>query len=184
MFRGSSHPSTEAPVNLPHTPPSWLEARRRCDTPLNLLREKDHAPIDIFGLCRDLGVEVELLSGLPTGFAGRVLWDETRPWARITLRADDDYTRQRFTMAHELGHLMLHPSGPGGYEDWADLPTDAKARRQEHDANDFATELLMPLWLVEPAMQRYGSDTVQLARRFNVSPLVASFRLRRVAGVI
>jgi len=43
-----------------------------------------------------------------------------------------DYYRQRFDLAHELGHLVMHPDAePGG-------------RLVEEQANRFASELLMP----------------------------------------
>jgi len=46
--------------------------------------------------------------------------------------------RQRFTLAHELGHLVMHHSFPGGLS------------KVEAEADEFASELLMP----EDAMHR------------------------------
>ena len=88
--------------------------------------------------------------------------------------------RRRFSVAHELGHLLLRhhehfhvdltdaPSQigePPGY-DWKD----------EREANRFAAELLMPAHLVEKAYSEQ-SDVQTLARLFVVSTQAMGFRV-------
>ena len=104
-------------------------------------------------------------------------------------------TRQRFTIAHELGHLLLHPGKPLIVDRWvrvnlrnskSSLATD----RQEIEANQFAAELLMPRELVYSEVQRlfplpqsFGDDEgliVELARRFNVSGEAMGIRLQNL----
>lgn len=84
-----------------------------------------------------------------------------------------DYYRQRFDVAHELGHLVMHGDAePGG-------------RVVEDQANRFAAELLMPAGqifdLLPTAMNR--TVWIQLARlkeQWGVSIQALLFRARRL----
>ena len=64
----------------------------------------------------------------------------------ITLNVDQSFTRQRFALAHEIGHLLLaHPR----YEFLAAVRRDAGLTDSERFCNDFAGRLLLPAaWLV------------------------------------
>ena len=103
-------------------------------------------------------------------------------------------TRQRFTIAHEVGHLLLH-SGKDLFLDRKFL-VRARNRRSstaedlaEVQANAFAAELLMPrAWIRRDA----GSRTVdfddqalvqRLAKSYKVSEQAMAFRLANL-GVI
>lgn len=57
--------------------------------------------------------------------------------------------RIRFVVAHELGHFFLHDkldlhSDTSTTLNWFDVENKAKRSIQEYEANDFASELLMP----------------------------------------
>ena len=93
--------------------------------------------------------------------------------------------RRRFTIAHEIGHWVLHR------DDIADLvvtrtigyvPSDpAKASTpeeiREREANRFAAELLMPEDRIHAAVGSHGADVVAQAERFQVSALSMAWRL-------
>src|SRR5712692_8711048 len=74
--------------------------------------------------------------------------------------------RQRFTIAHELGHYILHhkyredPNNDIHIDKkWAYFRSDATGRgvdEQERQANQFAAELLMPEELVKGIIKRSG----------------------------
>ncbi|WP_232676736.1 ImmA/IrrE family metallo-endopeptidase [Nocardioides sp. R-C-SC26] len=82
--------------------------------------------------------------------------------------------RDRFTVAHELGHYFLHylylekkgraTFGRGGRS------------RSETEANVFASSLLMPEDPFRDAHAELGADVNALARRFDVSPAAADVR--------
>lgn len=99
-------------------------------------------------------------------------------------------TRQRFTIAHELGHLYLH--------DMVDVHVDESFRvafreqlseegtdPQEIEANQFAAELLMPADFLKRDARQWAVDMdmdmdevlQKLARRYRVSTLAMSIRL-------
>jgi len=95
----------------------------------------------------------------------------------IVLRGTGDERRRRFTIAHEIGHFVLHADrvAPerGGKVNQA-------GRAQEREADAFAAELLMPEHLVRQAVLEVGADSARLAGRFEVSEQAMSVRLRRL----
>ncbi|MGH9451202.1 MAG: ImmA/IrrE family metallo-endopeptidase [Terriglobia bacterium] len=100
--------------------------------------------------------------------------------------------RQRFTIAHELGHLELHrqmitnsvhvdKEFPALMRD----PTSATGtERVEIEANQFAAELLMPRKLIDQALagKQFDIDDdgpiEELAKKFRVSKQAVEYRIR------
>lgn len=82
--------------------------------------------------------------------------------------------RQRFTVAHELGHHALgHENAP---RDSGNFPSSGDPR--ERLANRFAAELLMPAALLAQQLQHGTAANVQtLAQRFGVSQDAMGYRL-------
>ena len=76
-----------------------------------------------------------------------------RPMIIVTPERAASIYRYRFTCAHELGHLLLHPNP---------LPGD---RQQEREADEFAAELLTPRAQIEPLLPR----TIRMAALENLS---------------
>jgi Zn-dependent peptidase ImmA (M78 family) len=97
--------------------------------------------------------------------------------------------RRRFTIAHEIGHLILHvPTSEGVFYE---RPTDIREidegspgeelpelRKREREANVFARELLMPEPLVNEQAHATGFNLPALANRFEVSVPAMRLRLR------
>jgi Zn-dependent peptidase ImmA (M78 family) len=99
-------------------------------------------------------------------------------------------TRQRFTLAHELGHWQLHPGRLVIFDrpvriNRRDNLSSMATDREEVEANAFAANLLMPEGAVRgyleqlPAQMRHNSDACAgwLADEFNVSTTAMGFRL-------
>jgi Zn-dependent peptidase ImmA (M78 family) len=101
---------------------------------------------------------------------------------RIFLNAGEPQARQRFTLAHELGHWIcqvLKGHSAVVYCRAADLAPDAD-RSREREANVFAAELLMP----EPAVRASWSGSVDVcAAAFGVSEEAMHWRLYNLALV-
>ena len=95
----------------------------------------------------------------------------------IVVRGASNERRRRFTIAHEIGHFVLHPGrlaperGGAVSEAW---------QEQEREADQFAAELLMPEDLVREAVVEHGDDASRLADRFDVSRQAMQTRLRRL----
>jgi hypothetical protein len=102
----------------------------------------------------------------------------------VFIQAENYPTRQRFTIAHELGHHCLgHGTIVESYKDVGretDIP-------DEQQANYFASALLMPeaavcKWLVdnlEPDAPPTLAEVVRLADDFQVSPPAMLYRLSK-----
>jgi predicted transcriptional regulator len=98
----------------------------------------------------------------------------------IELRGTSSARRQRFTIAHEIGHFLLHPGRAVAERGGA---TNRATASLEREANEFAAELLMPERLVRQAALEEGADARRLADRFDVSAQAMNLRLRRLGLV-
>lgn len=98
--------------------------------------------------------------------------------------------RQRFTLAHELGHLRLHRGKPLLVDstvrvDFRDGVSSLATDREEIEANAFAAALLMPKPAVVSRMQKLQQEGVRtrerlvtdLATAFDVSTEAMGYRL-------
>lgn len=130
-------------------------------------------PVPVERIVRDLGIPLVQVD--EPGWSGAV---NSTPDGRATIfvRRGDVPWRQRFTIAHELGHLLLHEGVQHRDDTFRGTP-------QESEANDFAANLLMPLWMLESAARRQGSDAARLARIFGVSEQAMDIRLGRLVGL-
>lgn len=100
-----------------------------------------------------------------------------RRW-EIWVRRDEPPLRRRFTVAHEIGHHLLHSDGAKVLCRPSDVEAAATGERvREREANRFAAELLMPEPLVRELAERDGPDPIALAQRFAVSDVAMGFRL-------
>lgn len=116
----------------------------------------------------------------------------------IVVNAGHSLVRQRFTVAHELGHLLIHsytiPHADRSFR-FRDARSSEGSAVEEIQANQFAAELLMPRFLLlrEPKGTRFGhvpeteeeDDAFQqwvenLAGRFRVSRQAMTIRLSTV----
>ncbi len=121
------------------------------------------------------------------GISGMLYRDDDRQV--IGVNASHAVTRQRFTIAHELGHLLLHERRKLIVDSHIYLRDDRSSmgtHEEEVDANAFAAELLMPEAIVrseaealieeKPAMS--ASQLVRhLAKTFQVSEQAMEIRL-------
>jgi len=148
-------------------------------------------PVDVQVLAQTLGAEVRLQKADPE-LSGFLLRDAASRRTVIGVNAGQHLNRQRFTIAHEIGHLLLHEGRPM-YIDSAQHVFRLSLRNkdsstgeniEEREANLFAAELLMPRALIEQALSTTPDLDVhdeeqlrKLAERFQVSPQALSIQL-------
>ena len=86
----------------------------------------------------------------------------------ILYNSNHSRVRQRFTVAHELGHLILsNGQKMEALEEIIDLKTKSRA---EVEANNFAAELLMPTKLLRNTLKKGSLNSIEaLAKQFGVS---------------
>lgn len=94
------------------------------------------------------------------GLDGVSMW--AGPWPVMYLSRAAPIDRRRFTMAHELGHLVIHRE----YYDEAN---------GENQANRFAAELLMPAEQIRPKLRRLtvrNAANLKLEWRVSIAALI------------
>lgn len=99
--------------------------------------------VDVFAAAERLGAV--LLFKRLKGLLGAYFANPVSPVPGIIVSTERDLNVQRFTAAHELGHLYMHHS-PSLDEDvglWRGLSNDLR----EVAADAFASEFLLPKWL-------------------------------------
>lgn len=157
-----------------------------------LLRDFDISaspPIDVRAIAQRLDLSLVERSRLHHPSHGDVsgLLLRKGGMAICVVNADQHENRRRFTVAHELGHFLLHPP----QESYVDPRFDVAARSNrategadlyEIEANAFAAELLMPEeWIrasVKGPLDVFNDDTIQtLADEYVVSHQAMTYRL-------
>jgi len=121
---------------------------------------------------------------LDSGESGMIIKDGDT--ISIYYSINESIERQRFTIAHELGHYasghlvgnttMFRDSTKSYSRDNYDI--------QEYEANNYAAELLMPKYKVDFIIEQEGiSDIREMAQIFKVSPTAMMIRLKNLGWV-
>jgi len=115
------------------------------------MRFQDAPPVRLPELARALGVPVKAAT-LGPGISGEIRPNANRDGFVIRVNRHDHPKRQRFTVAHEIAHFLLHREEIGdGIEDDV-LYRSALSDRREQQANRLAADILMPEGLLEQAV--------------------------------
>lgn len=102
----------------------------------------------------------------------------------ISVNTSHPLVRQRFTIAHELGHFFLNHHGSlfvdKGYI-YRDKRSSTGTIKWEREANEFAAELLMPEKLLVNYIKKENlediSDLDKIAQELQVSSQALTYRL-------
>lgn len=152
------------------------------------------APVPVGEIAKGLGVTVQPTSG-EDDLSGFLYRDRNRKTAIIGVNADHHPNRQQFTVAHELGHFLLHDFGEihvdRRFKVWLRSPTSSEGINvEEKEANLFAAELLMPARFLKKDVGKIGAvdlleeDVLRdLAEKYGVSTQAMTFRLAYLGDV-
>lgn len=148
-----------------------------------LLDFSSNFPVKLGALASVLGVKIKV-SRLASGISGQIT-KETNGYV-IRVNRNESRERQRFTIAHELAHYLLHRDI---IDNSADGITDNVLYRsgapeiKEFEANRLAAEIVMPQKLVKSLIEERFDGVVnensieQLAKIFEVSKSAMEIRL-------
>ena len=153
----------------------------------------DSPPIPVQAVAAELGLHIEHVA-LSDDVSGVLVVNDDG--GVIGVNKDHALVRRRFTIAHEIGHFVLHRKDEQlfidkGYrvlfrDENSSLGTDVR----EREANAFAAELLMPRALLMRLARSYqldlgeeGGPVEELAAQFQVSAQAMTFRLASLFGV-
>lgn len=132
----------------------------------------DDGSVDVHELLRSLGGRIEVDNRMES----------------LSVRDDHDFTvylpphtsqmRDRFTIAHELGHYFLHHRAPDEHIVGRRTGSFTRLGRNvpETQANVFASNLLMPAGPFRLAFNNYDRDLSAVANHFQVSVPAARVR--------
>ena len=145
-----------------------------------IARYQAQAPVDVVAIAHDLGLNVWSMS-LPPSISGKIFRDPInggRSGFSIAVNSANSFVRQRFTVAHEIAHFLLHRKRLES----GDLIEDALYRsgltsKEETEANRLAADILMPYPLIRALVDAGIRDPQSLANKLQVSLPAIKIRL-------
>lgn len=149
---------------------NWIEQKATA-----VLRDhwNNSAPVDPFAIARKMGATIEQHLGSESGCL-----DITNDGVVIRVNPNDAPYRQRFTVAHEIGHWQLVHGNR--FRDTSANFTTAADWHVEREANEFAACLLMPRPWVEHLALRLGWNVSNMAAELGVSKVAMEYRLKNL----
>ena len=130
-------------------------------------------------ICRDEGIE--LLDADLRDITGALRRTGER-W-RLYLNRGDAPARRLFTLAHALGHYVLHARSGRSFVESRFTRSESAGVDEgaaEREANEFAACLVMPAVMIHAQLASHPpteGQILDLAGRFGVSPLAVAHRL-------
>lgn len=154
-------------------------------------------PIEATKIAKALGIEVKV-EKVDDDLSGFLLREPKAKRTVIGANASHHINRQRFTIAHELGHYLLHKAEAVHLDDrklgymlqWRDANSATGEDINEREANLFAAELLMPANLLEKDLRGKKLDLLgddsslkKLATKYAVSIQALTIRLKNLGYI-
>lgn len=145
-------------------------------------------PVEVEQIASMLGIRVQF-EPAEDELSGFLLRDLNRQKAVIGVNDRHSDNRKRFTIAHELGHYLLHEQEKLHVDrqfriNWRDGTSKKGESEEEKEANLFAAELLMPVHFIQQDLSEaeafdLESDATinELAEAYKVSSQAMTFRL-------
>jgi len=160
---------------------------------LNDLNIKSPKDIDVKKIAKKLGVNIKP-EDLVFDISGLFVLKDGKAYIRYNNSESNE--RQRFTIAHELGHFILHKDSNSLFVDYNNNKEKVMFRnfdsstgeiKKEREANAFAASLLMPNHFIRQEIKNApdnDKDIVSyLAKKFRVSEQAMNFRLANLGFV-
>lgn len=147
-----------------------------------LARFQEEFPIKVGSVAKELGVTVKI-STLPAGISGEIR--EIDGAIVIKVNRHDSKERQRFTIAHEISHFLLHKDkiGDGIIDDV--LYRSCLTDELEAQANRLAADIVMPWTLIKRSLDRINAEKLEqkieiIANEAEVSVIAMKIRFGKL----
>ena len=131
-------------------------------------------PVDVIGIAKTNDIKV-FEASLDKRISGAIRYNKATNKFEILINKNDARVRQRFTIAHEIGHFFLHKEMLKSDEIHVDI-LYRMTNEQEKEVDSFAGALLMNKTLLEKAYKD-GHSITELAELFDVSVSAMTVRL-------
>jgi Zn-dependent peptidase ImmA (M78 family) len=155
----------------------WIE-KKALDVLVDTYGSADRitTPIDVNRIATKFGITLQTGNITKPDVSAIYLKKEKR----IITQKADPLTRQTFSIAHELGHFVLHEDKEEEVFYRIDaMNLDSAQKKEEQEANVFAASLLMPEFIVKRLWAQFP-DGLIIADTFKVSNVGAYFRLKNL----
>lgn len=149
-------------------------------------------PVSVEKIAGELKIKIQK-SPLPDELSGLLIRRKDASQPIIGVNILHVRVRQRFTIAHELGHYLLHKGGVHVDRNFAvrfrDSQSGKAKQKPEIEANRWAAELLMPTRFLKqdmdkPTLNMGDEDLVNfLAKRYEVSIQAMAIRLANLGYI-
>lgn len=143
-------------------------------------------PVNVGAICKQRRYKLYAYSRNEDLLINSGLCEQSRMTDGFTVRTDTDYAifyndanpvpRQRFTVAHEIGHIVLGHIGDGEYTTINREPTP-NDDSLETQANQFAVRLLAPAYVLHE-LRAFAPE--QISELCGISMQAAKFRAGRM----
>lgn len=122
----------------------WKEAQEKAEEFRSILTDPK-GNFELKRLCELLKLQVNYTTSLPENTSGIIVRTSPNSPARIYINSNETRQRQRFTLAHEIGHYIERQTlaGDGDYS-FHDRRDSNNYDLHEFYADQFAGALLMP----------------------------------------
>jgi hypothetical protein len=175
-----SHNNTHLSMMRKKTDATIDKAQARLNARALIRQFQNSPPVDVKAIAESLGLSVWEIPHLPDTVSGKIFLDPRHGGGSgysIGVNEREGFNRKRFTIAHEVGHFLLHREfiGDGIIDDA--MYRSKLTSRQEIEANRFAADLLMPYNLISAELRRGNRDVAALAKAFKVSEPAMRIRL-------
>lgn len=161
---------------------SYLWDRISPDEAATVKQFSSSYPVKVGELAKALGLEV-MRAPLPPKISGLIKPSETAPSGfEIKVNKYEVPERQRFTIAHEISHYLLHRDDIGAGVVDSIMYRSNLTSRKETEANKFAAIIIMPAAAVSKEVERLGGPSTpgvveEVATLFKVSVPAMKVRL-------
>ncbi len=158
---------------------------------INTLQEvgETQFPIDVMQVANAVGIAIYDAHFQNSSITGAI--QKSVDGGKIWVNQFDSPIRQRFAIAHEIGHWLLHMHAGDAWSEPRNLidvemlewqpHTNWNGSEQEREANQFAAALLMPLpWLDTIRLARPSWNNASLASFCGASLLAMEMRTHRM----
>lgn len=147
---------------------------------LELAKSKgvETSPLDVQKLLSVLGVELVSVP-MKDEISGVLSRLESREGWIVKVNALHHPNRQRFTIAHEIGHYCRHRWQQNEFQD-KNFFRNGDSNAMEAEANRFASELLMPEQAFKEKVRLFAGSIEAIAHYFKVSTLAVRVRAKNL----
>ena len=145
-------------------------------------------PVDVHAIAQALDISVRY-ERMDADISGLLVLQDNK--ARVAINRFHHRNRQRFTLAHEIGHIQLHAEGKDCFfvdrRFFRNSQSSKGELHEEIEANAFAAALLMPQRMIlDHIVAEQGITDIEvfrLATKFEVSEQAMTLRLVRFGHI-